>query len=70
MVQEPAVVPQASSAAAAPLGMVDRKRLQHLLNRGEQLLRSWERTQTRWLVVTLVKAEKLASLDHNGFSDP
>ena len=42
MVQEPAVVPQAPNAAAAPLSVEDRKRLQHLLNRGEQLLRFFD----------------------------
>ncbi len=38
--------------------------------RGEQLKRIWAHSQPRWLEVTLVKAENLASLDHNGLSDP
>ncbi len=38
--------------------------------RREQLLRFWDRTHPRCVEVTLVKAENIASLDANGFSDP
>ena len=35
-----------------------------------QLLRQFDKTQPRWVDVTLVKAEGLAAMDSNGFSDP
>jgi hypothetical protein len=40
------------------------------IRRCEQLLRVFNRTQPRWVDVTLVEAENLPAMDPNGFSDP